>query len=451
MIAVPVGKRRRCASSAARARSPLASIPSGGGEGEQVLAGRRSRGSRRRRPDRRPRGCDPSARSPAPRPTARARSPSLQVTGRRGQRAACNGLAIAVRPARGGRRAWAGAARENIVRCAGLFRRDHGLCPRQAHDEALASLQRDASVDDGTAHDDVAVSKPQLEPLARRVPRDGEDGPLDRDQEWPRLDQPAVRAVVRDLRARRCRPRSARCAPSLATERSRPRVPAVSSNVLPSLKSTLTPATPDCERYPPSSSVPPSIRETLTGGSGGSPRSCPTETNLTAATRQTVDDGADQRQATKAPSPHVAADEACADRIESLHRAPRCECGLAASRPSSVSATSAGALLRICRVSTERHRRRPQCSPRARSANSGSASTHRERRADACAIDRFTVETEISIVVAISSTVIASIRRRTNTRRSRGLRRSSKRYSFASKSRDSKSDARKGTSGGSRS
>ena len=105
-------------------------------------------------------------------------------------------------------------------------------------------------------------------------------GPASTSQRCARLCVIASEAVPSSI---------ARCAPSSATERSRPRVPAASANVLPSLKSTLTPATPDCERYPPSSSVPPSIRETLTGGSGGSPRSCPTGTNLTAATRQTAD------------------------------------------------------------------------------------------------------------------------------------------------------------------
>ena len=137
------------------------SISGGVGEGEQVLAGRRSRGSRRRRRDRRPRGCGPSARSPDRRPSGACASPSRgDVRARCSDGAACNRVRDRrARERRGWRRAGRRRAGENIVRVVGLFRRDHGLRPRQADDQALASLQRDASVDDRAADDDVTVSQ----------------------------------------------------------------------------------------------------------------------------------------------------------------------------------------------------------------------------------------------------------------------------------------------------
>ena len=135
------------------------------------------------------------------------------------------------------------------------------------------------------------------------------NGPASTDHRCPRLCVTSRDAVPFS---------TARCAPSWATARSRPRVPGVSANVLPSLKSTFTPAEPDWDRYPPSST-----RAALDPGDdhGRLGREAALAGNRRDLQGHDGADGgrrAEQRQATKRASLPLADGEPCADRVQPL-------------------------------------------------------------------------------------------------------------------------------------
>ena len=213
----------------------------------------------------------------------------------------------------------------------------------------------------------------------------------------------------------------ARRAPSASTERRRPRAPGMSSNVLPSLKITVTPARPDLDRYPPSSSSPPSIRDDqrrlqapAQTRAGGGPRQPGARARHTPRPLPSTVSGGERTAAL--PRGGDASSERAGTLVELRSRvrldrvAP--ELGERGQRRRVFGIVGRPELTR----SRRRSFRRP--------ASPGSASIQRDKRPEACAMARLTVEIEMSMVAAISSTVIASIRRSTNASRSRGDRRS---------------------------